>query len=66
MAWLKSTLVISLTGVNFYYGPAQVDSRYLEVQGTHWNMLRYPYLDIADLQNWEKNKLSNHISQMNM
>ena len=27
-----------------------VDSRYLEF----WNTSRYPYLDISDLQNWEK------------
>ena len=26
----------------------------LEVQGTLWNTSRYPYLDISDLQNWEK------------
>ena len=28
-----------------------VDSRYLEVQGTHWTTSRYQYLDISDLQN---------------
>ena len=31
-----------------------VDSRYLEVKGTIWNTLRYPYLDISNLQNWGK------------
>ena len=31
-----------------------VDSRYLEFQMTLWNTSRYPYLDISDLQNWEK------------
>ena len=31
-----------------------VDSRYLEVQGTLWNTSRYPYFDISDLRNWEK------------
>ena len=31
-----------------------VDYRYLEVRGTLWNNLRYLYLDISDLQNWEK------------
>ena len=41
-------------------------SRYLEVQGTFWNPLRYPYLDTSDLQNGGKNKSKNHISQMNM
>ena len=38
-----------------------VDSRYLEFQGTLWNALRYPYLDISDLQNLGKNNLINHI-----
>ena len=28
-----------------------VDSRYLEVEGTLWNISRYPYFDISDLQN---------------
>ena len=32
----------------------KVDSRYLEFQGTLWNTLRYPYLDISDLQKWGK------------
>ena len=31
-----------------------VDSRYLETQGTLWNTSRYPYFDISDLRNWEK------------
>ena len=31
--------------------PKYVDSGYLEVQETVWNTLRYPYLDISDLQN---------------
>ena len=31
-----------------------VDSRYLEFQGTHWNTLRYPYLDISELREWRK------------
>ena len=31
-----------------------VDSHYFEFQGTLWNTLRYPYLDISDLQNWGK------------
>ena len=31
-----------------------VDSRYLELHGTLWNISRYPYLDISDLQNWGK------------
>ena len=30
-----------------------VDSRYR--QETFWNTSRYPYLDISELQNWEKN-----------
>ena len=38
-----------------------VDSHYLEFQGTLWNTLRYPYLDISDLQNWGKNNSNNHI-----
>ena len=38
-----------------------VDSPYLEFQGTLWNTLRYPYLDISDLQNLGKNKSYNHI-----
>ena len=52
------------------------DSRYLEVYGILWNTLRYPFLDISNLQNWEKkkknkkkkkkNKLNSHISQTNM
>ena len=25
-----------------------VDSRYLEVQGTRWNSLKYPYLDVSE------------------
>ena len=29
-------------------------------------ILRYPYLDISDLQNRGKNKSNNHSSQMNM
>ena len=29
----------------------KVDSRYLEVEGTLWNISRYPYFDISDLQN---------------
>ena len=29
-------------------------------------ILRYPYLDISDLQNWGKNKSHNNISEMNM
>ena len=36
-----------------------VDYRYLEVKGTLWNNLRYLYLDISDLQNWEKRKHTN-------
>ena len=43
-----------------------VNSCYLEVQGTVWNNSRYPYLNISDLQNWEKNKLNSLISKMNM
>ena len=31
-----------------------VDSRYLEIQGTLLNTSRYPYFDISDLRNWEK------------
>ena len=31
-----------------------VDSRYLEVQGTLWSTLKYPYPHISDLQNWGK------------
>ena len=31
-----------------------VDSRYLEIQGTLWNTLRYPYFDISDLRNYGK------------
>ena len=42
-----------------------VDSRYLEVQGTLWNISRYQYIDISDLQNRGKNKSNNHVSQMN-
>ena len=38
-----------------------IDSRYLEFQGTLWNALRYPYLDISELQNWGKNKSNNYI-----
>ena len=26
----------------------------LEIQGTLWNTSRYPYFDISDLRNWEK------------
>ena len=33
-----------------------VNSRYLEVQGTLLNTLRYPFLDIPNLQNLLKNK----------
>ena len=29
-----------------------VDSRYLELQGTHWNTSRYPYFDISELREW--------------
>ena len=43
-----------------------VDSRYLEVHGTLLNILRYPYLDISDMQNLGKHKSNNHISQINM
>ena len=38
-----------------------VDSRYLEFQRTLWNISSYPYLDISDLQNWEKNNSNDHI-----
>ena len=31
-----------------------VDSRYLELQGTPWNISRYPYFDIPDLRNLGK------------
>ena len=44
--------------------PFTVDSCYLKDQGTLWNTLKYPYLDILDLQNWGKSKLNNHISQI--
>ena len=30
-------------------------NRYLEVQRTLWNISRYPYLSISDLQDWESN-----------
>ena len=43
-----------------------VDSRYLQLQGTLWNTMRYPYLDISDLQNWGKNNSINHIVQIYM
>ena len=43
-----------------------VDSRYLEVEGTLWNISRYPHLDISDLQNWGKYQSNKLISQMNM
>ena len=44
-----------------------INSRYLEVQGTHWNTSRYPYFDLSDLQNWgKKDESNNHISQLNM
>ena len=38
-----------------------VDSRYLEFQGTFWNISRYLYFDISDLQNWGKLISINHI-----
>ena len=31
-----------------------VDSRCLELQGTHWNTSRYPYFDISELREWGK------------
>ena len=31
-----------------------VDSRYLELQGTHLNTSRYPYFDISELREWGK------------
>ena len=37
------------------------DTRYLEIQETLWNTSSFPYLDIADLQNWGKNKSISHI-----
>ena len=43
-----------------------VDSRYLEVEGTHWNTSRYAYFDISDVQTWGKYQTNNQISQMNM
>ena len=43
-----------------------VDSHYIKDQGTPWNTLRYPYLDISDLQKWGKNKSNNHISQISI
>ena len=43
-----------------------VDSCYLEFQGTLWYILRYPYFDISDLQNWGKNNSNNRISQIYM
>ena len=39
-------------GPNFSF--TTVDSRYLEFQGTHWNTSRYPYFDISELKEWEK------------
>ena len=43
-----------------------VDSRYLEVEGTHWNTSRYPYFDISDVPNWGKYQSNYWISQLNM
>ena len=39
-----------------------VNSGYLKFKGLS-EILRYPYLDRSDLQNWRKNKSNNHISQ---
>ena len=53
----QSHYLIQIVGKN----SNTVDSRYLEYQGTHWNTSRYPYLDISELREWEKNnKLNNH------
>ena len=47
--WTRGRLVTAALSVT-----ATVNSRYLEVRGTVWNNLRYPYLDISDLQKWGK------------
>ena len=57
--FLCSDLAVPINRIN------TVDFCYLEVQGALWNTSSYPYLEISDLQNWGKNKSSNHISQMN-
>ena len=41
-----------------------IDSRYLEFQGTLWNTLRYPYLDIPDLQNWGEKIEQPHLTNL--
>ena len=53
---------------NEHYGEVKytVDSRYLEVEGTLWNISRYPYFGISAVQNWENYQSNNQISQMNM
>ena len=43
-----------------------VDSRYLEVQGTLLNILRYPYLEISIRRIEEKLNLTSTLHKMNM
>ena len=45
LSWCKGAYAASQT---------TVDSRYLEIQGTHWNTSRYPYFDISELREWGK------------
>ena len=51
-----SQLKLCILGENFQQTTfwSTVDSHYLEIQGTLWNTLRYPYFDIWDLRNWGK------------
>ena len=37
-----------------FYFDNTVDSRYLEFQGTHCDISRYPYFDISELREWGK------------
>ena len=51
-------------GISSCHHNYTVDSRYLEVQGTLWNISRFPYIDISDMQNLVKSKSNSHISQL--
>ena len=35
--------------VEYPYISSTIDSRYLEIKGTHLNTSKYPYFDISDL-----------------
>ena len=68
--YLNRFYFATITLLNFIGGYTVIkiqSTRYLEVQGILWITLKYSYIDISDLQNWEKNnKSNNHISQMNI